>query len=239
MIIDFHTHTYNSYDSMMKPEKIIAIARARGLTGIVINDHGTIKGGLECESANKDKNFKIIVGAEIATDVGDITGIFLKEEIRSRKFSEVIEEIKRQGGYTIINHPYVKHKLDEINFDGIDMVEGFNSRVDWEKNILAIELAIKYNKPVIAGSDAHLYSEIANCKTLYDQDSDILNPSGLEYTRNNFTANIFSQFIKSYKRKDLDLGFRTALGTPRKIIRRMNEDKKKFIGKVDDLKNKH
>ncbi len=222
---------------MMKPEKIIAIALERGLTGIVINDHNTIKGGLECKASNRDKNFKVIVGAEIATDVGDITGIFLKQEIESRKFPEVVEEIKRQGGYTIINHPYVKHKLDEINFDGIDMIEGFNSRVNWEKNLMAVRLALRYSKPVIAGSDAHLYNEIANCKTIYHNENDILNPSELIYTRNNFTSNIFSQLIKSYKRKDLIQGFGTILGTPRKLVRRLNEDRKAFRGSVNDLQN--
>ena len=85
MIIDFHTHTYHSYDSYMKPKKIIRIGKARGLDGIVICDHNTIKGGLETQKINCDKNFTVIVGAEIATDVGDITGIFLTKEIESRK----------------------------------------------------------------------------------------------------------------------------------------------------------
>src|ERR1700761_494198 len=101
MIIDFHTHTYHSYDCLMRPEKILKLAKERGLDAIVINDHDTIAGGLECKRLNKIQELEIIVGAEIKTSIGDVTGIFLKEEIHARNYSEVVAEIKRQGGITI------------------------------------------------------------------------------------------------------------------------------------------
>ncbi len=107
MKIDFHTHTYHSFDSNMKPEVIIKVAKERDLDGIVICDHNTIKGGIEAKSVNKDKNFVVIVGAEIATDAGDVTGLFLSKEIESKKFSEVADEIKKQGGLVLLNHPYM------------------------------------------------------------------------------------------------------------------------------------
>ena len=96
--IDFHIHTYHSYDSLMRPEKIIAIAKSRGLNGVVISDHDTINGGLECAKINSDKDFKIIVSSEIKTSVGDITGLNLKEEITDRNFSDVVQKIRNQGG---------------------------------------------------------------------------------------------------------------------------------------------
>ena len=58
MKIDFHTHTYYSYDSLMKPLKILEIAKKKGLNGIVICDHNTIQGGLETKKLNNDKYFK-------------------------------------------------------------------------------------------------------------------------------------------------------------------------------------
>ena len=228
MIIDFHTHTYHSYDSFMEPARILKIAAERGLSGIVINDHNTIKGGLECQAVNKNANLQVIVGAEIATDIGDVTGIFLKEEISSRKFSDVIQEIKNQGGLTILNHPFVGHKLDELNFDGIDLIEGFNSRVDFDRNMLAVALANKLNKPVIAGSDAHLYAEIGRCKTLYNN-NDYRQPVSCEYSRNPIMAYVFSQYIKSFKRKDLNLLINVTLGIPGKLLRHQMEVKKHFI----------
>src|SRR5574337_561795 len=96
--IDFHNHTYHSYDCRMDPLRILSLARERGLGAIVINDHDTIRGGLEKKKKNPFSDLEVIVGAEIKTDVGDITGIFLKEEITERKHTEVIAAIKRQGG---------------------------------------------------------------------------------------------------------------------------------------------
>jgi len=168
MIIDFHVHTYHSYDSLMQPEKIIRVARQKGLNGCVICDHNTIKGGIETQKVNPYKDFLVIVGAEIATNAGDITGIFLTEEIRSRDFDEVISEIRSQGGKVILNHPYKAHDLSRIDVSKVDFVEGYNARCSNEENEKAVQLAKKYDKPVVAGSDAHLYAEIANCRTFID-----------------------------------------------------------------------
>lgn len=204
MIIDFHTHTHHSYDSIMKPARIIQIAKARGLDGIVICDHNTIKGGLEAQKANKDKNFKVIVGAEIATNAGDVTGIFLSGEIESRMFDDVVKEIRQQGGKVILNHPYKGHDLNKVDFSVIDYIEGYNSRLDEEHNQKAIELAEKYKIPVIAGSDAHVYAEIGNCKTIVDNLSSLV-PSDLEYKPSRQRYVTLSQYIKAFKRRSLKI----------------------------------
>lgn len=202
MIIDFHTHTHHSYDSLMKPKKILAIAKKRGLDGIVINDHDTIKGGLEAQEINQDEGFTVIVGAEIATSAGDITGIFLTKEIQSRNIDDVVKEIKEQGGKVILNHPYKGHDLSKIDFSGIDFIEGYNSRLDDEHNQMAIELAKKNNIPILAGSDAHLYAEIANCKTTV-KDIDSLIPISIECKSSKKIFITLSQYTKAIKRKDI------------------------------------
>ncbi|MEO5644705.1 MAG: PHP domain-containing protein [Bacteroidia bacterium] len=201
--IDFHTHTHHSYDSRMDPMRILTLARERGLNAIVINDHDTIKGGLEAQKINPYKDLQVIVGAEIKTDVGDITGIFLKEEVTARKQSEVIAEIKRQGGIVILNHPYVHHKLSEINYSGIDFIEGYNGRTDQHRNDLAIELARKENKPFISGSDAHTYSEVANCYTTFEEyiPGSIGAPIDQHYRRSAFSSIEISKLIKASKKE--------------------------------------
>lgn len=219
MIVDTHTHTYHSYDCLMKPEKILRLAKERGLDAIVINDHDTIKGGLECKRINPYKDLEVIVGAEIKTSIGDVTGLFLKEEIEARDFQDVVAAIKKQGGITILNHPYVGHKLDGLNFNGIDLIEGYNGRLNPEKNAMAVELAKKHNKPVIAGSDAHTYAEIANCRTYFDNLNNLLNPGKTEYKQSAPVATVKSQLIKSWKRKDAGLMMKVLLGAPRKIMR--------------------
>lgn len=202
--VDFHIHTYHSYDSLMKPDKIIRIAKARGLNGIVACDHNTIQGGLEAQEANHDKDFAVIVGAEIATDVGDITGIFLTEEIESRNFHDVIREINQQGGRVILNHPYKGHDLSRIDFSKIDYIEGYNSRLDAKLNQKALELAQKFTKPVIAGSDSHLYSEIANCMTVV-ADLETLRPIRCEYKQSQQIFITISQYIKAWKQRNVKI----------------------------------
>ncbi|TAL62898.1 MAG: PHP domain-containing protein [Bacteroidetes bacterium] len=221
MIIDFHTHTHHSYDCMMDPARILRLAKERGLNAIVINDHNTIKGGMECAAKNSDSGLTVIVGAEIKTDIGDITGIFLKEEIRSCKYTDVIAEIKNQGGITILNHPFVGHRLDEMNFEGIDLIEGYNGRLTVQQNDMAIGLARKLSKPFIAGSDSHTYGEIANCRTFYNNPPDWLNPLKSEYKHCPVFATVKSQLIKALKKKDTILFAQVVLSSPGKIIKRI------------------
>ena len=204
MIIDFHTHTHFSYDSFMTPAKILSVAKKRGLDGIVVCDHNTIKGGMEVKRMNRDNDFTVIVGAEIATSAGDVTGIFLTEEIKSRKFEEVAQEIKKQGGKVILNHPYKGHDLSQINFSLIDFIEGYNARLTDADNRKAVELAQKYSIPVIAGSDAHLYAEIGNGKT-FVSDLETLQIEKTEHKKSPFLYVTLSQYIKSIKKKSIKI----------------------------------
>jgi predicted metal-dependent phosphoesterase TrpH len=219
--IDFHTHTHHSYDCRMEPLKILQLAKQRGLNAIVINDHDTVKGGLEAQAKNPYSDLKVIVGAEIKTDVGDITGIFLKEEITSRKHTDVIQEIKNQGGLVILNHPYIQHKLSEINYSGIDFIEGYNGRTDRMRNELAIELAAKEKKPILAGSDAHTYSEIANCYSIFPNFADgvIGTATDHQYKRSPFLAIEKSKLIKASKKQDYKLSLRIWASMPISLIK--------------------
>jgi predicted metal-dependent phosphoesterase TrpH len=202
----------------MKPGKILRLAKERGLDAIVINDHDTIKGGLACSGINTFPGLRVIVGAEIKTSVGDVTGIFLKEEIRSRNYADVVAEIKKQGGITILNHPFVGHKLDDMNFNGIDLVEGYNGRTPPELNEKAIQLAKKLGKPVISGSDAHVYSEVGRCYTEYEDPEDLFRPLKCHYEYSGYMPVGRSQLIKSFKKKDAELFARTLLKIIKKSI---------------------
>lgn len=217
MKVDFHTHTYHSYDCDMKPLKILQLAKERGLGAIVINDHDTIAGGLECEKINPYSDLKVIVGAEIKTNIGDVTGIFLKKEIISRNYLDVVAEIKAQGGISILNHPFVGHKLDNVDFSVFDLIEGYNGRLYPEMNEKALLLAKQHNKPIISGSDSHTYSEIGNCYTVIEND-DFLNPISTQYKKCKSTAPIRSQLIKARKKREAILFLKVLLGAPRKIM---------------------
>jgi len=53
LCFDFHIHSKFSYDSLLSPKRIVRIAEKRGLDGIAITDHNTIRGALEASKFNK------------------------------------------------------------------------------------------------------------------------------------------------------------------------------------------
>jgi len=167
MKYDLHIHSKYSYDGILEPKDIVKIAIKRGLDGIAITDHNTIKGALEAKKYETD-DFKVIVGSEIKTERGEITGLFLEEEINSRDLYEVIEKIKEQNGIVVIPHPFDRLKKSafiptEKDVKFIDCIEGFNSRCVFQRyNKEAINFAVKHGLKIVAGSDAHFRNEIGN-----------------------------------------------------------------------------
>ena len=83
-MIDLHIHSKYSFDSLLSPKTILKVAKKKGLTGIAVTDHNTIRGGLEVKEINKDRDFTVIVGSEVQTEIGDIIGLYLSDEIKSR-----------------------------------------------------------------------------------------------------------------------------------------------------------
>jgi predicted metal-dependent phosphoesterase TrpH len=163
--IDLHVHSKYSHDGVMSPQEIVRIARKRGLDGIAITDHNTIRGGEEA-SKYATRDFKVIIGAEMMTEKGEITGLFLSQEIKSRHFQDVINEIKAQGGMVIVPHPFDELRRSAFQITAeyitfVDAIEGFNSRCVFQRyNDKAVEFAAKYGLPVVGGSDAHYANEI-------------------------------------------------------------------------------
>jgi len=205
MILDFHIHSLFSPDSLSKPKSILNTAKIRGLNGIAITDHNTIRGAIEVKKINKDRNFLVIVGAEIETEVGDIIGIFLTKEIKSRISFEVIKEIHQQDGIVILPHPYKGHQLSEKLLKSVDIIECYNSRISKEINNKAFKLAKRYKKPIIAGSDAHFCCEIGFCKTTYNsrniREEILEGPKKIEIKYIPIHNSFASQIIKSFKTK--------------------------------------
>lgn len=169
---DFHIHSKYSFDSILSSKGILKRAEKVGLSGIAITDHGTIKGGVKTYKINENPSFTVIIGCEINTEVGDIVGLFLNDEIRSRQSMEVIDEIHMQEGIVVLPHPFKSHNLNEELIKSVDLIEGINGRTSFEKNLMAQDLARKYNLPRIAGSDAHFGLEIGNVETIIN-DCDI------------------------------------------------------------------
>lgn len=173
---DLHVHSYYSRCSRNRPEDILKAAKRAGLNGIAITDHHTLKAYPILKRLNKDKDFEIIPGEEITTQYGDVLGLYLHKEIRSREFFKVIKEIHDQGGIVIIPHPYravpwqrLGYPLDRLK-DEIDALETFNSRTVFGKNGTAKREAVRLKIPQVGSSDAHMILDIGMGYTLFRGD---------------------------------------------------------------------
>jgi hypothetical protein len=175
---DLHSHSKFSKDGTLDPHNIIKIAKKKGLDGIAVTDHDTIRGGVETQKLAPE-GLEVICGCEVATDRGDVIGLFLNEEIRSRGHLEVIDEIRSQGGIAIVPHPFDSMRssafwLQDNDSKKIDGVEVLNARCVFKRsNIAAYTFADTYKLAKVGGSDAHFGAEIGNAGTLIPEDVDV------------------------------------------------------------------
>lgn len=172
MISIIHIHSKYSIDSNMDPKKILKLSGKKGIEMVAVTDHNTIKGGFEAKKYEKKYGVKVVVGAEIKTDCGDVIGLNLNQEVKPSDFYEVIEQIKKQDGIVVLPHPYRGHGSNIVNMaKAVDLVEIWNPRCSVKQNLLAAKLATTLNKVGIIGSDAHLYSELNNAIIMIDEES--------------------------------------------------------------------
>jgi hypothetical protein len=186
MKIDLHVHTRHSPDCKEDPEAVVRATREIGLGAVAITDHDTIKGGLEARRLAGD-DLEIIVGSEVMTEKGEVIGYFLTEEIRSKDFFEVVDEIKDQGGMVSIPHPFDYIRFTSSLLPGkdmlkaVDMVEVLNSRclLEWF-NRKAQKVAHKYDLTAVAGSDAHTIRELGDAGIIVDSVEDFRKGNGVQ-----------------------------------------------------------
>jgi predicted metal-dependent phosphoesterase TrpH len=163
---DLHIHTCYSADCLTPLERIVERCLERGINCIAVADHNTIAGALRLREIAP---FKVIVGEEILTVVGEIMGLFLSEEVaRGLSAEEAISRIRDQGGLVAIPHPFGRSLPGHRNvlasteiLSQVDIIEAFNSRTPFSGSIRrAATLAKQQGKAASAGSDAHTLGEI-------------------------------------------------------------------------------
>ena len=166
MIFDLHVHSlYSRRCGCMQPEEIVRTGIQKGLDGVAVTDHNTIAGGLRTKEFETN-DFRVIVGSEIATDRGEVIGLFLSEEIAPGNFADVVAAIRDQNGFVVIPHPFDRLRSTALHpqpddAGQIDGVEGFNARCIFQAdNRAAAEFGWEHNLAVVAGSDAHFPGEI-------------------------------------------------------------------------------
>ncbi len=133
---------------------------------MAVTDHNTIAGAL---AVQKLAPFRVIVGSEIATDRGEITGLFLQHEIPAGlPLRETVCRIHDQGGLVYVPHPLDRVRPSALGYDAlmeiigeVDVIEVLNARVTFAiDNQQAAAVAQRHGLAVGAGSDAHAGLEI-------------------------------------------------------------------------------
>ncbi|MGB9598772.1 MAG: PHP-associated domain-containing protein [Minisyncoccales bacterium] len=173
--IDIHCHSYYSIDAVSSPYDLIKSGLSKGINGIALTDHDTTAGWSEGKKAAKKLGALFIPGQEIKVfkdgkKIGEVLGLFLEKEIKSKEIEDVLEEIKEQKGISVFPHPFhfwVGFKDNLSKYLGlIDGIEVFNSKAPFSfADKKALSFAKKFNLALLAGSDSHSSQTVGNAYT--------------------------------------------------------------------------
>ena len=159
-------HSHFSPDSEVSPEAMAKRCADVGLDYVAVTDHNTIDGAFAVRAIAP---FEVIIGEEIGSASGEITGLFLKETIPAGLTAlQTVERIKEQGGLVSIPHPFDRfrsHVIDKAALHEIvpyiDIVEGFNSRNNLARDDRkAQEFAATHGFVTSGVTDAHTTMEL-------------------------------------------------------------------------------
>jgi len=159
MKIDFHVHTYHSYDSFIRPVDLMRRSVALGVIPAVA-DHNSIIS----HNAFRLLGAPFIPAEEVRTMDGDLIALYLTEAIpKYTPFLETLDIIKQQGGISYLPHMYdiARNGISsKIIASKVDIIEVFNARcLDQKYNEKAKRFAQEYNLLQAVGSDSHFLFE--------------------------------------------------------------------------------
>ncbi len=162
---DLHCHTSRSKDSPADVKRTVRVAKKRGIDGIAVTDHNKIyKGPSEIDGV------QLIPASEITVRGGHLLAYFINDEILAvRGIKQTVQEIKNQGGYAVLAHPFRKdhgwmknRSKEEIRevLDILDGIEVGNASDSDEERKSASDVAKKTGIIQTAGSDLHMSGQV-------------------------------------------------------------------------------
>jgi predicted metal-dependent phosphoesterase TrpH len=170
--LDLHLHTTRfSPCSEMTPEEALSAAKAGGLDGVVMTEHG--KNWPEADLAELSREFELVVlgGVEITTTAGDILVYGSCPEFDSIPTPEELADACPDA-FLVAAHPFRGFLLfgfGELDLDEaadrsplhvVHGIEVTNLKVTPQENTLAARVAERRGLVKIGGSDAHTVSEV-------------------------------------------------------------------------------
>jgi predicted metal-dependent phosphoesterase TrpH len=161
MKFDLHIHS-NYSDGRADVKDIIEAAKRRGLDGIALTDHDTMRGIPAAKKYIDEQNIDLVLipGVEVTTSEGHLL-VLGTDKPPERKMSpeETIEVAHELGGIADVPHPYhpFRHAIGRI--PDADAVEVYNSKhLFGLANGRAKIEARRRGMTMVAGSDSH-YAE--------------------------------------------------------------------------------
>ncbi len=155
-----HVHTRRSADAWMTPRQIIGFARTARIDVVLVTDHDTHMGSVDCQRLAGEQGPLFPISAEYRSTQGDMIATLLTRPIKSRDPRGIIAETHEQGGLVILPHPYKNSRFADEIFELADLIEIYNARSSDEQNFRAATTAKALNKPTLVSPDAHLYREL-------------------------------------------------------------------------------
>jgi len=171
--IDFHVHTCYSRDSSITLKQVVSFAKKRGLDGVAITDHNTVKGALKL----KTRDILVVPGIEISTLQGHLLGINVTTLVPAKRgMEETIQRIHEAGGIAVAPHPSAVYKSPPSRqVSSYDAVEVMNaSSIPFSVlTYFSKRFAEGLGLPQTGGSDSHYAPEIGSAYTVVETGPDV------------------------------------------------------------------
>jgi hypothetical protein len=153
---------------------MIKAAMKKGLDGLAVTDHNTVRGSLVAKKLAKRFKFLIITGCEIKTKEGEIIALGIKENVPiGLTIEETVEKIHELGGIATAPHPfgsYIFRRCAGRKGLMADAIEVYNSTLTKGQNKKALDMAQLFKKSITAGSDAHSSRNVGNAGVIVNGD---------------------------------------------------------------------
>ena len=192
-IIDLHIHTIvGSMDSDISPKRLGEVAKAAGLSGVALTEHMSQWQDDEVERFRQETGLFVCNAREWSTDMGHIIVLGLDRSVRGlARVRDLRAACEENGAYMVLCHPFRyfpgpsnflfgghrdAHELpaEELAehplFHLTDAIEVLNGGCIERENVLAQEVVQVLGMPGVAGSDAHMPSEVGRYATVFEKE---------------------------------------------------------------------
>ena len=169
MLFDIHTHTALSPCSAIPVKDIVPAAKQRGLDGICITDHDTMRVSHHLTEGVQENGLVVIFGMEYETPEGDFLIFGPFEDIDTGLDAPtLLTRMIRKGGVAVAAHPFrpARPVAEHLISSGlIRVVESFNGRNNDIDNLKVQKWRKTFSFHETGGSDAHTLDELGKYTT--------------------------------------------------------------------------